>query len=543
MTAVGEARPAAEVPVVKTSAAKYAALWTVLAVVGASTIAPSVASLWKMWTTDALKSVGMAIPVVSLVLVLRAWKGIGWRAEGTWWGFALLLAAAAGSWVQGQGNLVIVLSPQVSRVVPPPSLVFLLYGLAIALCAGGRRLLTAAMFPLLLLVMTNPVPQSFNLWIDLPLQRISADVARSLAIHLGQHLTPDSLRLMFTPEFGMFIAPGCDGMRGAVTMGLIALVAGYVYRFRWGATAAITLGAVLLGYVFNLLRLCLLVFYYLIALHLPWLQNKAEQGDYVIGAALFLLGTILLLTAIQKLRDRRPNDIAVRTLPEDASEQRSSMPRKVLLAAVTVAALLGCFWIPQAIAIVHPRAMLVEAQPFPEHLGSYTRQRVWNESITETGTVIYVWAEYARAGGEDPIEIGVSPVVDWHNPLVCHSVRGETPVWQGQIAATTGGAEVEFISGFYNDGVTQFVEASTMCSRGGCGEHMSGASHLGLVYSLPRFHLLRGAIDSGSTRVLLRTETTNMALTADAAREELMDTLRGFLQNVKLDELTQGLNR
>jgi len=34
-----------------------------------------------------------------------------------------------------------------------------------------------------------------------------------------------------------------------------------------------------------------------------------------------------------------------------------------------------------------------------------------------------------------------------------------------------------------------------------------------------------------------------MALTADAAREELMDTLRGFLQNVKLDELTQGLNR
>ena len=299
----------------------------------------------------------------------------------------------------------------------------------------------------------------------------------------------------------------------------------------------------LLGYVFNLLRLCLLVFYYLIALHLPWLQNKAEQGDYVIGAALFLLGTILLLTAIQKLRDRRPNDIAVRTLPEDASEQRFSMQRKVLLAAVTVAALLGCFWIPQAIAIVHPRAMLVEAQPFPEHLGSYTRQRVWNESITETGTVIYVWAEYARAGGGDPIEIGVSPVADWHNPLVCHSVRGETPVWQGQIAATTGGAEVEFISGFYNDGVTQFVEASTMCSRGGCGEHMSGASHLGLVYSLPRFHLLRGAIDSGSTRVLLRTETTNMTLTADAAREELMDTLRGFLQNVKLDELTQGLNR
>ena len=49
----------------------------------------------------------------------------------------------------------------------------------------------------------------------------------------------------------MFIAPGCNGIRGAVTMGLIALIAGYIYRFRWYAHVAVVAGAVLLGYVFN----------------------------------------------------------------------------------------------------------------------------------------------------------------------------------------------------------------------------------------------------------------------------------------------------
>ncbi len=95
---------------------------------------------------------------------------------------------------------------------------------------------------------------------------------------------------MFTPDFGMFIAPGCNGIRGSITMGFIALIAGYVYRFRWYWNALVVLGAILLGYVFNLTRLCVLVLYYAAALHFPWLQDKAENADYVIGALLFLVG-------------------------------------------------------------------------------------------------------------------------------------------------------------------------------------------------------------------------------------------------------------
>ena len=158
-------------------------------------------------------------------------------------------------------------------------------------------------FRLVLLWFVNPIPHIFNVFVDLPLQRASAHVARAFAIALGQPLSPDQLRLMFTPEFGMFIAPGCNGIRGAVTMGFIALIAGYVYRFRWYAHAAVVAGAVLLGYVFNFARLCILVLYYLVALRFTWLQSRAEMGDYIIGACLFLLGTFLLFYVVRRLSE------------------------------------------------------------------------------------------------------------------------------------------------------------------------------------------------------------------------------------------------
>src|ERR1019366_2038286 len=99
-------------------------------------------------------------------------------------------------------------------------------------------------------------------------------------------------------------------IRGSVTMGFVALIAGYVYRFRWYANALVVTGAILLGYFFNLLRLCLLVLYYGIALHFPSLQDKAENADYVIGASLFFVATVLLFTVINRLRDGMKRDEA-----------------------------------------------------------------------------------------------------------------------------------------------------------------------------------------------------------------------------------------
>jgi hypothetical protein len=69
----------------KLSSVRYPVLATTLAALGLAAIWPALFSLWTIWTTDALKSIGMAIPLVSLVLILRVWRGLGWRADGTWW--------------------------------------------------------------------------------------------------------------------------------------------------------------------------------------------------------------------------------------------------------------------------------------------------------------------------------------------------------------------------------------------------------------------------------------------------------------------------
>jgi exosortase J len=122
------------------------------------------------------------------------------------------------------------ITPQWQFHIPPHSLVVVSYASGAVLLFGGTALYRAAWFPIWLLWLVNPVPHIFNTLVDLPLQRISAYVARHFAMTLGQPLSPDQMRLMFT-EFGMFIAPGCNGIRGAVTTGLIALIVGYVCRF------------------------------------------------------------------------------------------------------------------------------------------------------------------------------------------------------------------------------------------------------------------------------------------------------------------------
>jgi exosortase J len=521
------------------SPVQFAAVGTALAVLGVSAIWPAALTLWRMWTADATKSIGMVIPLVSLVLMLRAWRAIGWAAEGTWWGLGLLLPAMAIGWVQERSVILLVISPHWSTVWPPNSLLPLMYASGVVLLLGGVRLYRAALFPILLVWLVNPVPHIFSLWVDLPLQIASAHVARGFAMALGQHLTPDHLRLMFTPEFGMFIAPGCNGIRGSVTMGFIALIAGYVYRFRWYANALTVMGAVLLGYAFNLARLCLLVLYYLVALHFTALENKAEGADYAIGGALFLVATLLLFAVIDRLRDtREPSE---RKADPERGAALGSTPRAsyARLAAMGAIALVSCVWAARASAADHPSTNWSrKGAGFPAQLGDYSLDRTWDETLLD-GTVVYNWAQYSPIGGGAPIALGVSSL-GWHDPLLCHATRGEHPLWQGQLTITTAkDLAINFSSAFYNDGVTQFIEASTQCSGGSCGEFATKRTHFGFVYSRPDPEALLTVDPKRPIPVLLRTEVLDPTMPADAARQQLTENLRAFLASVSLEELTR----
>ncbi len=512
-----------------------------LAVLGVFSIWPTALFLWALWVTDPLKSIGMFVPVVSFLLILRAWRGLGWEMDGSWWGLLLLLATAATVRFRETSVLVLVLSPRWSIFFPPHSLVAFAYVAGVVLLFGGRRLFRAARFPIWLIWLVNPVPHIFNVFVDLPLQRVSAHVARAFAIALHQKLTPDQMRLMFTPDFGMFIAPGCNGIRGAVTMGMIALIVGYLYRFRPSVHVVFVAGAVLLGYVFNFVRLCTLVLYYIVALRITHLQSQAEMGDYIIGACLFLVGVWLMFAVVRR---------AAHDAPDVREDSRAPAPAAVVsrgsvlrLAAMLLVVLSGVGRLARATEAKRGSAAATPpAAAFPIRLGGYALTRTWPEAMTG-GPLLFEWADYApadtKAADTTHIAVGVSPVLGSHDTSICHSARGEDPIWREQLTTTTAsGVLTSFNASFFNSGASQWLEVTTVCNGERCGEYNAGTTQLGLIYSRPAARSVFSQSPERPIPVMLKAETAETALPADVARQQLLTSMRAFLAGVRLEDLT-----
>ena len=521
------------------------ALATLCAAAGLLTIWPSVQSLFNIWMTDDLKSMGMVVPLVSYLLILRAWQELDWETRGSWWGFVVLAGSAALMFLRDQMLLIVTINKDWLLQLPPLPLVAVVYAAGMVLLFGGTRLLRAAWFPVLFMWAVIPVPQTFSRIVDLPLQHASATVARAWAHALGQPLTQDKLRLMFTPDFGMFIAPGCNGIRGAITLGLAAVVVGYVYRFRWYVYGPIVAGAVLLGYLFNFLRLCLLVVYYKIALPYPWLQDHAKMADYVIGGCLFICALAIFFTVANKLR----NDLIDPTsklLPEASAamdtsphsgESRLSLLLRVA-ALLVMAAIFGA-------EVLHQHRVDLAAnagQPLPvlpARIGNFTLQRTWNEQ--QFGITIYTWGDYAAPAANGApgahVMLGVSPQTI-HDAEVCHIARGEDPMWHGQIVAATAGGQVELTAATYNDGAIQKLEASTVCDHGACRQYSETSQHMTLIYARPH----RGVpLEADTTRpipILLKVESLDVLAPERVIRPQLAATLTTFLKGADLISLT-----
>ena len=388
--------------------------------------------------------------------------------------------------------------------------------------------------------LVNPVPHVINRLVDLPLQHISAATARGFAHLLGQHLSPSQLSLMFTPSFGMLIAPGCDGIRGSVTMGFLALMAGYLYRFRLRVWAGFVIAAVLLGYIFNLLRLCALVLYYIVALRLPWLQSRAESGDYLIGAALFFVATVLLFTAIGRFS--ASGDLRPPPLPCPVPAPRPGFmdePRRddfwLRWAAFALLAAAGASAYARQLTrgAVEPRDEAV----FPVRVGQFALRRTWQERLAGGGT-LFDWAEYATPGARTAIAVGISPSLGAHDTLVCHAARGDDWLWHSALTLPSAMGPVSFSAALYNDGTSQTLEASTLCSGQTCGEWTGAGRHLGFVYSRPRADAVLGQSTSRPIPILLKAETPDAGLDPKLAVALLQKQLGDFLSGASLAGLT-----
>ena len=274
------------------------------------------------------------------------------------------------------------------------------------------------------------------------------------------------------------------------------------------------------------------------------------MGDYIIGACLFLIATLLLFSVITRLArspTARPRSAAVFTSPRRRPFSQLSLyhasahasPHRLLrlLSALRTRTVHDRQLVPQ-----WPIADQNALGQFPKQIGDYTLVRSWNENLI-TGPLIFHWAEYAPANGGPHISIGISPVLGSHDTLICHSARGEDPLWHDQMTLPTATQRINFSASFYNDGATQYLEATTLCNGSVCGEYSSPTPHFGFVYSKPDPQSVFSQDPVRPIPILIRAETTETTILPDVAREQMTAAIRSFVASVNLNSLTEPYRR
>ncbi len=494
--------------------------------------------LWRIWTADALRSIGAYFPVISVVLILRIWRSLNWEARGTWWGllplyYAVVMARGGGNALQA-----FAFTQHMAITLLPLGLTVFAYACGVVLLLGGVRVWRAAFFPIALLLFVNPVPDVFKL-VDLPLQFVSARAAQSFALAIGVRPDVNQLCLLFTPKFGMFIAPGCDGIRGAVTMGYLALILGYLYRFSLRAWVLSVLGAVALGYMFNLIRLCFLVVFYRVALSFPWLQSHGEGADYLIGGLLFLSAAALFAGIVRCKRQGHPLRPETRTSDPENSFHKTGRNNgfhwKAAIVLLAVAA--SCFAGVRELANIDRGKFPANgseelAVVLPEQVGNYHLLRTWWEQDS-LNHLAYRGAAYSNGepGNEIDVALWLGPGV--HYPIACHLSGGQRPAWEDvNVLPTAQGGSAAFALNFYNEPDGQTLEATTVCDAGGCNEHSLFAPQTGFVFASMGVgsFLLRPA--STPLPVVIRAQSRDRSVSSETIRRRMLVETRDFISEV-----------
>ncbi len=173
-------------------------------------------------------------------------------------------------------------------------------GVALFWCGwqGWRRLAT----PLLLVLALNPVPTFVPQVLDFRLQLIAIHAAAGFAALLHIHHRLYTVSMAFDHGVGMFIAPACDGLRGAVTMTYFSLILAYALKLRLRQAPVLLFSAVGLAYLANFGRLFGLVLFDWLSTKIIPLGAYEPWADAIWGGFLFLIAAALTLVLARRLR-------------------------------------------------------------------------------------------------------------------------------------------------------------------------------------------------------------------------------------------------
>ena len=501
---------------------------------------PVWAAGWRLWSSDPLRSIGALFPLLSLLGVLAAWRRLGWETRGSAWGLPLLLFGVASASLFSAPMLLVFFFGTRVRLLHPGMALFA-YGAGCALWFGGVPLLRRALAPLALLLLIDPVPHVFNRLLDLPLQTLSAHTARAFAHAVGLQPTGQQLQMMFTPTFGMFIVPGCNGVRGAITLGYLALIFGYVRHLPWRVLTWFTLAAVLAGYLLNLLRLCVLVLYYRAGVGWPSIRPYGTQVDYAIGVTVFLLATlgVGVLIGLYQHRHSPAEEAAV-----PLAARRSVRARALVLANVALV-----FFIPQARSVAGsfraPLTAEAALRALPKTVGNYALTRTWEERDA-TGSLMFVFGDYVRAiDAAHPVAthlaFGVYLASEDHYVFLSRLTQGVAPDYQGSMqAATRNGQPATLVTSLYRTPNLLTMDAETSCREEFCSANLAAGGATGTTTGLlhPRIADLFVAPAGRRVPILLRRRwQAGTSLPEPVLRGQFTNSVQEFLSALNLQPL------
>ncbi|HEX4312087.1 MAG TPA: exosortase J [Acidobacteriaceae bacterium] len=512
-----------------------------LALLGAAGLSSDLLKLWDLWTDDPLRSIGMLIVAAGIVLAVGVWRQSGWELKGTWWGLAPATVALAMSAYRHSFGWTMTLGLRRFDLFAPRIALYV-FASGFVLLFAGPRIWRRAWFPLALLLCAQPVPDFAMVYGDLPLQNISAHIARSFAVLIGFPPTSkELLRLMFTPDFGMFIAPGCDGVRGALTLGYLALITGYLKRvsvLRWICYVA---GGVLLGYLFNLIRLCALVVYYRVASGHPRLEAFATNADYIIGGCLFLIASLLFLwVATRKSETTNTEE------DDPQAELTAQQKRLVYWRAAVFAAPVLFFIVPGVNALrTHRKSFAAEVRDgivtraqldgmMPKQFGGYLLNRSWQE--IKDGRILVESGAYDGTASDEAV-IGVWLPSHPHNMHSSWIGRGEDPLLRGdRTFATAEGSATTFDVAFYSDGISDSIAGNAFCTPASCFPSQPGP-RLGMHFMVdpPDFE----SAGKRAVPIFFRIDRPRRSGDRSAIYQELTVEARQFLAGVDLGEVSR----
>jgi exosortase len=252
---------------------------------------PVLVPLVRQWIGDANYRHGLAIPIISGIILWMRRKGLsGQQYEGGIVTGYILVAAAAGLLIGGTAAS--------EFFTARLSLPVMLLGFSYLL--GGAEFVKRARFPLLFLFMMIPLPYIIYYKITFPMQIMSARLSASLLdlIHVSVLRRGNILVL---PNYELEVVAACSGLRSLMTMVTLALVISAFSELSAARKTILVMCAVPAAIIANTFRLTVT------AVGAYSISAQFAEGTLheISGLIVFFAGFILLVLTFLLLRWKR----------------------------------------------------------------------------------------------------------------------------------------------------------------------------------------------------------------------------------------------